>query len=272
MLWGRKFSMVSTRPRIVGISEAIQLLLLCEPLWRAIKLGSAISVIGTSVIIALAAMVILQATRQRKAWARDLLAGLAVLSVLWLLAQVVLSYFSEQIAVKLQFLSATELFILVSNLIAVILLFTPQTIEWFCDGEPKSFKEHSVKGRRSSNAARVTITCPNCSQKIRVPVGRSGSIRCPPCGHSFTCCTVHIHDSDRDGITTDNWIVGSSDVSRETYEKLRDSRGDLYAIFYYEYGIRRGMILSKQVWETIPGWAHRRTICPHSSIDGVANE
>jgi hypothetical protein len=240
------------RPRIIAISEAIQLLLLCEPLWRAIKLGSVISVIGTSAITTFAAVIILQATRRRKIWARDLLAGLAVLSVLWLFARIVLSYLSEQMATQLQFLSATEIFVLVSNLIAVAFLFTPRAIEWFGDRASESSQTLAYKSKPKCNAERITIVCPNCSQQIRVPAGRSGSIRCPPCGHRFTCCTVHIHDCDRVGVTTDNWIVGSSDISHETYEKLRDSRGDLYAAFYYDNGVRCRMILMKQVWETIP--------------------
>jgi hypothetical protein len=241
--------MGGTRPRIVAISEAIQLLLFCEPLWRAIELGSAISVTGTSVVSVVAAVIILQATRRRKVWARDLLAGLATLSVLWLLVQIVLSYFSEQVATQLELLPVTERFILPSNLVAVALLFTSQAMEWFGD---RASQARSDKRKPTSNTARTTIVCPNCSQQIRVPTGRSGGIGCPPCGHRFTCCTVHIHDCDRDGITTDNWIVGSCDVSHETYETLRDSHGDLYAAFYRENGVRHRMILKKQVWEMIP--------------------
>jgi hypothetical protein len=180
--------MGGTRPRIVAISEAIQLLLLCEPLWRAIELGSAISVTGTSVVSVVAVVIILQATRRRKVWARDLLAGLATLSVLWLLVQIVLSYFSEQVATQLELLPVTERFILASNLVAVALLFASQAMEWFGD---RASQTRSDKRKPTSNTARTTIVCPNCSQQIRVPTGRSGGIECPPCGHRFTCCTVH---------------------------------------------------------------------------------
>jgi predicted transporter len=38
-----------------------------------------------------------------------------------------------------------------------------------------------------ADAAKIVIICPNCSQQIRVPVGKGGTIRCPrpTCGHSF---------------------------------------------------------------------------------------
>jgi hypothetical protein len=36
---------------------------------------------------------------------------------------------------------------------------------------------------------KVIITCPSCAKKLRVPAGKSGSVRCPSCNKSFSKTT-----------------------------------------------------------------------------------
>ena len=112
--------MSSTRPRTIIISEIIQLILLCEPLWRAFQMDSVVSVVGAFAISCIAGAVILLATRKKKVWARDVLAGLAVLS--WL--------FAAGLAVWQHQLGIVE-GVLTINLVAVAMLFTDSAENWF---------------------------------------------------------------------------------------------------------------------------------------------
>jgi ABC-type dipeptide/oligopeptide/nickel transport system permease component len=109
------------RPRTIVVSEIVQLLLLCEPLWRALQLNSLVSVVGTSIIVSIPAAVILLATQRKKQWAREVLAGFALLGLLtpvWFFAVGDPDW--PWIAT-----------ICIANAIAVSLLFTDGAEQWF---------------------------------------------------------------------------------------------------------------------------------------------
>src|SRR5215471_8641155 len=36
-----------------------------------------------------------------------------------------------------------------------------------------------------SETAKVEVTCPNCSKHLRLPVGQSGTVKCPNCNNTF---------------------------------------------------------------------------------------
>jgi hypothetical protein len=127
--------MRGTRPRTVIVSEITQLLLLCEPIWRALQMGSVVSVIGTLAICSIPAAVILLATRKRKIWARDLLSGLAVLS--WLFAMGSAVWQREFGIVQ---------GILTTNLAVVALLFTDSANYWFGHNEGELVSSTAISG------------------------------------------------------------------------------------------------------------------------------
>jgi hypothetical protein len=106
---------------------------------------------------------------------------------------------------------------------------------------------------------RGIVDCPNCAQRLRPPLGTSGTAVCPICKGSLDCCTVNILDHRRTGVITKIWIVGV-DVDRETYDDLKDRKGNLYAAIYYEDGAPRGIILNKDLWQGI-----RRTMMEEAS-------
>jgi hypothetical protein len=116
------------RPLSVAGSELIQLSLLAEPAIRQVKSEQSLPVtlFGLGVLI-IPAIVILQATRFKRHWARSLLAFLAI-------GGVVMAIFSgDLIAVEtLQRVIASATSIL--NVIAVMLLFTNSANEWFSGG------------------------------------------------------------------------------------------------------------------------------------------
>ncbi len=103
----------TARPRAIIVSEIIQLVLLAEPLRRALQTGFIVSVVGTVAITCVAGGVILSATRRKKIWARDVLAGLAVLS--WLLATG-LTVWERKLGIAAG--------VLTINLVAVAMLFS----------------------------------------------------------------------------------------------------------------------------------------------------
>jgi hypothetical protein len=112
--------MTSSRPRAIIGSEITQLLLLCEPLARAFQMDSVVSVVGTFAIICIFRAVILLATRKKKIWARDVLAGFAVIS--WLLATG-LTVWQRELGLVEE--------VLTINLVAVAMLFTASAENWF---------------------------------------------------------------------------------------------------------------------------------------------
>jgi hypothetical protein len=122
--------MADARPRTVVVSEIIQILLLAEPIWRAVQERSVVSLIGTLVFSAAVAALIVAATRQKKIWARDLLAGVAVISiVVWVLT--VGSAWGDTLNQHSWGRISSILFV---NLIAVALLFTDGADQWFLTG------------------------------------------------------------------------------------------------------------------------------------------
>jgi hypothetical protein len=122
--------MSDARPRAVLVSEIGQLLLLCEPIWRALKLNSIVSLIGTSVLCLIAATIVLLATRRKKIWARDFLGGLALFAVLVWLVVLGFHFFDPDWRTEEAIFSMIWLFI---NVTAVALLFTKSAMEWFGD-------------------------------------------------------------------------------------------------------------------------------------------
>jgi hypothetical protein len=268
-------------------------------------MDSVASVVGTLVICLIPVTIILLATRRKQLWARNTLAGLAVISVLWW------PLWIQQESLSIDVDVAAVLFI---NLIAIALLFTERSRRWFGDMRPVKSPEatqhwtnalfavygilstlvlglllgqlifgsisiwrfagfclgavmsflagagtkgslligttpqviagsllgalviagclwivhlwtvvivviglnipgelwivvsaltgflgatkwdalqHLEQRVENADAARIVINCPNCSQQIRVPVGRSGTIRCPrpTCRYSFQAQT-----------------------------------------------------------------------------------
>jgi hypothetical protein len=124
---------VSTRsnmPRTVVVSAIIQIILFAEPMWRAFKLESLVSIVGTSLIMTVGSLFVFQATVFRKMWARDGLASLAVLSFIWAVVS------GDLLAIdhpELLWAAATS----IPNLIAVVLLYTPAVDQWFIEGTSK---------------------------------------------------------------------------------------------------------------------------------------
>src|SRR5262245_26005420 len=119
--------MALARPQTVVASEIVQLLLLAEPLWRSVQMHSAVSIIGAALFCGIAAVVVLEATRGKRHWARTLLAVRALCGLLIS----VLTYFSAgpwQIMVPVS----------VANAVAVALLFTDSAENWFEKGEETS--------------------------------------------------------------------------------------------------------------------------------------
>jgi hypothetical protein len=60
-------------------------------------------------------------------------------------------------------------------------------------------------------------------------------------------CVAHILDAIH-GERTENWIVGEH-VPCETYERHKDSNGDLYVMVYYDKGEPQMRALNKQLWQ-----------------------
>jgi hypothetical protein len=114
-------------PRPVIVSAIIQIALLAEPIWRAIKLDSLVSIFGSSLIVAVGCFFILQATAYRKKWVRDGLAVLAFLGFVWAVVSGALVA-TDQPELRLAALTS------IPNLIAIVLLYTPAVDRWFHDG------------------------------------------------------------------------------------------------------------------------------------------
>ena len=101
---------------MVIVSAIIQIVLFAEPMWRAVKLESQASIVGTSLIITTGCFFVLQATAYRKRWARDGLALLAFLSFIWAVASGALFAIDHP---ELRLAAATS----IPNLIAIALLY-----------------------------------------------------------------------------------------------------------------------------------------------------
>src|SRR5262249_46875866 len=112
--------MALPRPQAVVASEIVQLLLLAEPLWRAFQMHTAVSIIGAAVCCGIAAVVVLEATRRKRRWARTWLAVLALCGLL-ISAQAYFASGPWQIMVPVS----------VANAVAVALLFTNSAENWF---------------------------------------------------------------------------------------------------------------------------------------------
>jgi hypothetical protein len=114
-------------PRPVIVSAIIQIALLAEPMWRAIKLDSLVSIVGSSLIIVVGCFFVLQATAYRKRWARDGLALLGFLGFVWAVVSGDL-FATDHLELRLAALTS------IPNLIAIALLYTPTVDRWFNEG------------------------------------------------------------------------------------------------------------------------------------------
>jgi hypothetical protein len=114
-------------PCPVIVSAIIQIALLAEPIWRAIKLDSLVSIVGSSLIIAVGCFLVLKATAYRKRWARDGLAVLAFLGFVWAVVSGAL-FATDHPELRLAALTS------IPNLIAIALLYTPTVDRWFNEG------------------------------------------------------------------------------------------------------------------------------------------
>ena len=103
----------------------MQIALLAEPIWRAIEINDWPSIIGSSCIVAIAAAIVLLATRRRRDWARLWLAGLATLALLWFSGAFVFDFFMQS---SIQWV---PLAVVAANFVAVALLFTNSAEQWF---------------------------------------------------------------------------------------------------------------------------------------------
>ena len=117
----------SNTPRTVIVSAAIQIILFAEPMWRALKLESLVSIVGTALIITIGCFFVLQATAYRKAWARD---GLALLACLSLIEAVFSGDLLASDHPEVRLAASTS----IPNMIAVALLYTPAVKRWFHEG------------------------------------------------------------------------------------------------------------------------------------------
>ena len=124
---GQVSTLGSNIPRTVIVSAIIQIALLVEPMWRAIKLETLVSIVGTSIIVTIGSFFILQASVYRKTWARNGLALLALLSFIWAVAGGDLFAIDH---LELRLAAATS----IPNLLALALLYTPAVDRWFKEG------------------------------------------------------------------------------------------------------------------------------------------
>lgn len=54
---------------------------------------------------------------------------------------------------------------------------------------PTQAKSMSWTDAASSSPPKVIVGCPHCATKLSLPPGRSGSVKCPKCSHSFPVST-----------------------------------------------------------------------------------
>jgi hypothetical protein len=47
----------------------------------------------------------------------------------------------------------------------------------------------STKGAKMNASDRVIVSCTSCSRQLRLPIGKTGSVRCPGCGSVFEAST-----------------------------------------------------------------------------------
>src|ERR1700722_9412866 len=120
--------MPDARPRSVISSQFIQILLLGEPIWRAVRMNSVSSLIGTCLFCLAATGLILLATRLRKAWARDVLAGIALTSLVSCLIALVISFWHHEMN---EFVALPAILVIFINFLAVAMLFTDSADKWF---------------------------------------------------------------------------------------------------------------------------------------------
>jgi presenilin-like A22 family membrane protease len=131
-------AMAARQPRPIILSEIVQLVLLCDPVWRALEMDSSNALIGATVLCLAAVALIELAVRGRRKWAREVLAGLAVFAVLGYAFEFITSSWLLDARP-----SNLEMIWPCINLIAVGMLFTSEADEWFdasrleegaCDG------------------------------------------------------------------------------------------------------------------------------------------
>lgn len=122
-----RFSGKAARPHSIIWSAAIQLVLLAEPLSRALRLQNVPSIIGASLIAAATGFVIFKATFFRRIWARDFLAVLAIGGLAWALLSGDISAIGQ---IEDLFLPALTS---IPNFVAVSLLYLPSNSKWYGD-------------------------------------------------------------------------------------------------------------------------------------------
>jgi hypothetical protein len=61
-------------------------------------------------------------------------------------------------------------------------------------------------------------------------------------------CVVHVLDPTETSPRAENWIIDER-VPRETYERFKDSRGELHVLIVYEKGEPRLSVVQKEIWE-----------------------
>ncbi|MET0732851.1 MAG: ubiquitin-conjugating enzyme E2, partial [Casimicrobiaceae bacterium] len=54
---------------------------------------------------------------------------------------------------------------------------------------PTADRRHAARGDAQAPAQRVIRHCPGCHAALRLPTGRSGTVRCPTCGRDFEAST-----------------------------------------------------------------------------------
>ena len=64
-------------------------------------------------------------------------------------------------------------------------------------------------------------------------------------------CQVHILYPAQDGERVETWLIGAdgSSLDRETYNRLRDERGHLYALIHYKAGEKELYLVAKPTWD-----------------------
>jgi len=60
--------------------------------------------------------------------------------------------------------------------------------------------------------------------------------------------TVHVLDSMQTDPRTETWVIDER-PGRDTYEKFKDDKGELYALVSYKGGVPGSNVVRKQVWE-----------------------
>ncbi|GLR95787.1 MULTISPECIES: hypothetical protein [Bradyrhizobium] len=60
-------------------------------------------------------------------------------------------------------------------------------------------------------------------------------------------CTVYVLDPM--GNRTETWPIGNDGIPPEVYARLKDDRGNMYALTVYEAGEPQTSFLKKEIWK-----------------------